>query len=74
MIACTTVLWVLRCVAIVFGVAGFVLFENEEREIHDRLVEWWVKLDDKRKVVASKSSAFVQGISRMASHPTLAAV
>jgi hypothetical protein len=41
------------------------LYEDQEGRIQNRIVQWWVKVDDARIVVHSRLEAFVQGVARL---------
>lgn len=58
---------VLRVISIFFIVAGFLLYEREEKKIGDLLMRWWVRIDDMRGISGSKSLGFVRGVSQMIS-------
>jgi hypothetical protein len=51
--------------------SGFVLvyasslYENEEGQIQSKIVEWWVRLDDKGLASRSRIAAFMQEVARL---------
>ena len=65
---CLTADLFLKVASIFFFVGGFLLYERAEKKIGDLLMKWWVRIDDAQKNNSSKSTAFIRGISRLASH------
>lgn len=61
----TILLRVLNIIGVLTVYVALFLHENEERQIQNRLEEWWVAIDTRRDRALSKSAAFVQGIARI---------
>lgn len=51
-----------------FLVVGFALRETKERKIEDRLIGWWVTVDDAQQSALSKSTWFMRAVSRTIGH------
>jgi hypothetical protein len=59
-----TIVWVaLKVVGVLAAVAAFLLYEDEEGRLQNRLELWWVTIDDKRNAALSWTAAFLQGIA-----------
>jgi len=41
------------------------LYEDQEGQMQNRIVRWWVRVDDARIVAHSRLEAFVQGVARL---------
>jgi len=51
-------------VGVALALTSLWLFEDQEGKIQSWLENWWVRLDDRRKMELSRSAAFLQAIAR----------
>ena len=45
--------------------AALFLHENEERKIEDRVVQWWIRLDEKQIKSRSRAATFMREVARL---------
>jgi hypothetical protein len=65
---CRSIAIGLKMLSLFFFAVGFTLAETKERKIEDRLISWWVSVDDAERNALSKSTAFMQAVSRTITH------
>jgi hypothetical protein len=45
--------------------AAFFLYEDQEARIHNRIEEWWIRINDTHHAARSRAAAFMQGVASL---------
>jgi hypothetical protein len=57
--------WCCGCFGVCLIYIGLFLYENEEKQIQDKVAEWWVRIDDKQKSSRARVAAFMQTVAKL---------